>query len=186
MKKIHKLTKEEIKALTSFTTSEESDLTLYYAEIDAIGPDYMVYKGTTLTSISISQLQDIRKGKEDYEMYKILSATANAAEFIRTEAEQVIKDSYETTLETHLQKVDERTSTLIERTQATLGKLNATATVTDSMCTEMELTTDHVKESLKRIDVDGLRDKVNSLTTSFLPLKDTLNSLISELRTLFK
>lgn len=185
MKKLHKLTTEEIKDLVSFTTTEGGP-TLYYAEVDAIGPDYMVYKGTTLRTIGVPGLRSIKKGKEDYEMYKILSATTNAAEFIRTEAQEVIKDSYEGTLELHLQRVEEKTGVLIECTQDTLRKLSSAASNTDSMCTEMKLTTDHVKESLKRIDVDGLRDKVNSLTTSFIPLKDTLNSLITELRTLFK
>ena len=185
MKQIHKMTQEETKELVSFQITS-SGPTLYYDKIEAIGPAYMIYNGATVESVTEPQLKAILTGKENYEIYKVLSASANAAEFIKSKSEEVIRDSYESTLHLHLETMTERTDQLVERTTKTLRQLSNAAGKTDDMCIEMELTTSHIKESLTKIDVDGLRDKVNTLSSSFLPLKDSLNSIITELRTLFK
>jgi len=182
MKSIESLSEEELSDLLCYTNG----VTLYYSLIEAISDaDEVIYNGTTLSTLT-THIEDIRKGKLRYEMYKLMSGTHSAQAFVEAHTAEIMHSTIQETALACTSTLEKETDVIRSNILNIQRRVKKLSNSTIEICEETTTTSNHIIDTLKAIDVDKLRTDTTDITKELDPIKDSLKSTITELERLFR
>jgi chromosome segregation ATPase len=193
MRNIHELTPEEIKNLVSFNIG---DITIYYSNISTIGSDYFLYNNNKIYEQDIEVddfnklLEDIRKGKEQYEVFILLNNKNKIQEvvdnIIQEQLKKLVQESVDEIKHNHdrlVGSLDTISNNIIKAHNKTLDNVLGTC---DTIIENMGKTQGKINDTWGKLeDVTKYNKDIKKLIDNTETQTKEFNNVINSLKKLF-
>lgn len=196
IKKMEDMNQKELMDLVCYVSINQS--TLYYSKISSINEKKlnMVYDGNQC-DISPESVKPIINGKNRYELYKLMNSQEDFSKKVKEETEKNVNgifkdiidevvlslnedkhkifdelDNEKRNLFTELNEIKHNSSFYIEGMKSTFTKLKENTLKIDSF--------------LDKVDFESLEKDISNGVKSLKPLQEEFNSVVKDLKKLFK